>query len=62
MLDPVSLPAVETEKVESLLKVCILKSPDVVIVPPVATINSGVKVISFMLEVSVFFHPSVPST
>ena len=62
MLDPAALPAVETEKVESLLKVCILKLPDVVIVPPVATTNSGTRLISLMLEVSVFFHPSVPST
>ena len=42
------------------MKVWILKSPEVVIVPPVAT-KLGLPV-ALVVESWTFFHPSVPST
>jgi hypothetical protein len=39
VLDPAALPACDTLNVPPLVKVCILKSPDVVILPPDATTN-----------------------
>ena len=50
-----------TTKVESALNVCILKSPEVVTVPPEAQIKVGTPDI-FSVASLVCFHPLVPST
>ena len=43
MFEPADLPALETTKFPSPVKVCILSSPDVVTVPPVASTKGGPK-------------------
>ena len=60
MLRGAQLDIDDTAKVPGPVKICVLKLPQVTVVPPVAAIN--VPPVRLDVESITFFHPSVSST
>jgi hypothetical protein len=50
VFEPQALPAADTQNVPGPVKICVLKLPDVLTVPPVATTNDALDPVSAKVD------------